>query len=71
MGVSWEGRSRELLPLHTRFESMAQAVCADASVNLDRALCGNYIDASSAFDPPNAQRRRSAKRVRLTAMFQF
>jgi len=35
MGVSWEGRSRELLTLHTRFESMAEAVCADASVNLD------------------------------------
>ena len=34
MGVSWEGRSRELLTLHTRFESMAEAVCADASVNL-------------------------------------
>ena len=34
MGVSWEGRSRELLALHTRFESMAEAVCADASVNL-------------------------------------
>ena len=34
MGVSWEGRSRELLSLHTRFESMAEAVCADASVNL-------------------------------------
>ena len=34
MGVSWEGRSRELLALHTRFESMAEAVCADESVNL-------------------------------------
>jgi len=34
MGVSWEGRARELLLLHTRFESMAGAVCADASVNL-------------------------------------
>jgi tetratricopeptide (TPR) repeat protein len=34
MGVSWEGRGRELLVLHTRFESMAEAVCADASVNL-------------------------------------
>lgn len=34
MGVSWEGRSRELLALHTRFESMAEAVCADVSVNL-------------------------------------
>ncbi len=34
MGVSWEGRSRELLTLHTRFESMAEAVCADALVNL-------------------------------------
>ena len=34
MGVSWEGRGRELLTLHTRFESMAEAVCADASVNL-------------------------------------
>jgi len=34
MGVSWEGRNRELLSLHTRFESMAEAVCADASVNL-------------------------------------
>ena len=35
MGVSWEGRGPELLALHTRFESMAEAVCADASVNLD------------------------------------
>jgi len=34
MGVSWEGRGRELLALHSRFESMAEAVCADASVNL-------------------------------------
>ncbi len=34
MGVSWEGRSRELLTLHTRFESMAEAVCADALVSL-------------------------------------
>ena len=33
-GGLWEGRSRELLTLHTRFESMAEAVCADASVNL-------------------------------------
>ena len=33
MGVSWEGRSRELLRLHERFESMAEAVCADPAVN--------------------------------------
>ena len=40
MGVSWEGRSRELLALHTRFESLAKAVCADASVNL--AWCESF-----------------------------
>ena len=34
MGVSWEGRSRELLAMHTRFDSMAGTVCADASVNV-------------------------------------
>ncbi len=34
MGVSWEGRGGELLALHNRFESMAEAVCADVSVNL-------------------------------------
>ena len=34
MGVSWEGRGGELLALHHRLESMAEAVCADASVNL-------------------------------------
>jgi len=34
MGVSWESRGGELLALHNRFESMAEAVCADASVNL-------------------------------------
>jgi hypothetical protein len=40
MGVSWEGRSRELLALHTRFESMAEAVCADKPVNL--AWCEHF-----------------------------
>ena len=40
MGVSWEGRSRELLALHTRLESLAEAVCADASVNL--AWCESF-----------------------------
>ena len=34
MGVSWEGRSRELLRLHERFESMAEGVCADPSVSV-------------------------------------
>lgn len=34
MGVSWESRSRELLRLHERFESMAEAVCADPAVNV-------------------------------------
>ena len=34
MGVSWDGRSRELLRLHERFESMAEAVCADPAVNV-------------------------------------
>ena len=33
MGVSWEGRSQDLVRMHDRFDDMAEAVCADEAVS--------------------------------------
>ena len=33
LDVSWEGRDRDVLRLHDRFESMTEQVCADSSVS--------------------------------------
>ena len=33
LDASWEGRDRDVLRLHDRFESMTEQVCADSSVS--------------------------------------